>query len=331
MTDVMKQLKAADPARRVGLEAVEPATFAALREEIIMTGTRLDRAAAERAAAATPGARRRRLGRRSAIAVGLATVLAGGGVAYAAVQLFAPENSEGVTCMATWRDSALEGMNVDAMGPWMTGDAIGDCATLLAEQGKPPIEDPMVFMYDGQVFVTPADQAPDWAEPVDSQVGPAVDPRVVELRLSLSDRIDGGRGACRTVDEAAAWAQSELDRLGLVDWTIETPGSNTDELSCSRLEADASDTIVVSPDKHPDALLYSPEVDPVVGALRRGIADQCVTVDEAVALVEEAYGHLDYEPFPTTTVVDEDLECATADLAVGGNMQTTVYGPTSVD
>ena len=332
MTDVMKQLKAADPARRAGLEAAEPATFAALREEIIMTGTQLDAAAAERAAsrtpAAAPGARRRRLGRRGAITVALAGVLAGGGAAYAAVQLFAAQDTEGVTCMTTWRESALEGQHVDAAGPWMTGDAIEDCATLLAAQGLPAVADPVVFEHDGHVYVTPAGQAPDWAEPIDSQAGPAVDPRVIELRLSLSDRIDGGRGECRTVDDAATWAQSELDRLGLEDWTIEKLGSNSGEKQCSWLTAEEAGVINVMPQIEPDAVLYSPEVDPVVGALRRGVAGQCLTVDAARALVDEAYGELEH--FPTTTVADEAAKCARVDLVVGGSTQVTVYGPTTV-
>nr|BFF16578.1 hypothetical protein GCM10025730_00990 [Promicromonospora thailandica] len=81
MTDPMKRLKAADPVDRVDLDAVEPVAFATLREEIIMTGTQLDTAEAGRSAATAGLARtsRRRLGRRGAIAVGLATVLAGAG------------------------------------------------------------------------------------------------------------------------------------------------------------------------------------------------------------------------------------------------------------
>ena len=330
MTDVMKQLEAADPARRASLDSVEAATFAALREEIIMTGTLLDTAAAERRPAAAHRTRRRRLGRRGGIAVALAGVLAGGGAAYAAVQLFAAQDTAGVTCMTTWRDSALDGQHVDASGPWMTGDAIQDCTTLLAQQGLPPVENPVVFEDDGWVYVTPADQAPDGIEPIEADTGPQTDPNVVELRQSLGDRIDGGRGECRSVEEAATWAQSELDRLGLEDWSIDAVGSNSDEEPCSTLSADEVGVIRVAPEIEPDALLYSPEVDPVVGALRRGLADQCLTADEARALVDQAYSTLDYEPFPTTTVVDETLECATADLEVGGSMQVTVHGPTTV-
>lgn len=326
MTDVMKQLRAADPARRAGLESVPAATFAALREEIAMTGTQLDTAAAERVAAVVPGARRRALGRRGVVAVSLAGVLVGGGAAYAGVQYFAATSTEGVHCMTTWDDSALEGLKLDAGGPWLTGDAIADCTAYLAQEGLGPVEDPVVFEHDGHVFVTPADQAPEWAELIDSQAGPEADPRMLELRLSAADRIDGGRSTCRTVAEGVAWAEAEVARLGL-DLPVERGRGNTDEEPCSWVTAEGEGAVVVAASKAPDALLYTPEIDPVVGAVRRGLSEQCLTAEQAADLVTEAYGTMEH--WPTTTVVDEDLECATADLAVGGSIQVTVYGPTT--
>lgn len=334
MTDVMKQLQAADPARRANLGSVDAATFAALREEITMTGTQLDAAAAQAAVPRTPsadrsGARRKRLGRRGAVAMGLAGVLAGGGVAYAAIQAYFGADTEGVTCMTAWKDSALESMDVDASGPWLTGDAIADCTTILADAGLPPVEDPVVFEHDGTVYVTPADQAPSWVEPVDTAAGPAVDAATIELRSSLADRIDGGNGTCRSVDEATAWAQSELDRLGLVGWTVEPVGTPSADQPCSLLSADEVGTVEVAPSVEPDALYSNPDVDPVVGALRRGIAGECLPVEQARSVVDESLASLEHH-WPTTTVVDESAGCARADLAVGGSLQVTVYGPTSV-
>jgi hypothetical protein len=332
MTDEMKQLKAADPMRRVALDAVDPAAFAALREEITMTGTQLDAAAKEREAAGTtpPGSRRRRLGRRGAIAVTLAGVLAGGGVAYAAIQAYLGEGTEGVTCMTTWNDRALEGLDTDAAGLWLTGDAVADCTTLLAEEGLPPVEDPVVFEHDGQVYVTPADQAPDWIEPIDSAAGPAVDATVIELRMSLADQVDGGSGTCRTLDEGVAWAQSELARLGLEDWTIETLGAATAERPCTGIAVEENQTVVVAASEEPASLYSTPEVDPVVGMLRSDIAQQCVTVEEARAAADEALGFLEHSSVPVTMVVDESADCARVDIFVGGGVQVTVYGPTTV-
>jgi hypothetical protein len=335
MTDEMKQLKAADPMRRVDLDAVDPAAFAALREEITMTGIQLDGAAAEREPAGTtpPGARRRRLGRRGAIAVSLAGVLVGGGVAYAAVQAFLGDDVEGVTCMTTWNDRALEGLDLDAAGPWLTGDAIADCTTLLAAEGLPPIDDPVVFKHNGQMFVTPTDQAPDWIEPIDTSAGPAVDSRVIELRRSLDDRVDGGHSTCRTLDEGATWAQSELDRLGMEDWTVETLGEATAERPCTWIsvaeDEDKARTVVVAAAEDPTEF-PNPEVDPAVDMLRTDIAEQCLTAEQARAIADEALASLGDGNPPVTTVVDESADCARVDLAIGGMAKLTVYGPTTV-
>ena len=331
MTDAMKQLRAADPVGRVDLDAVEPVAFATLREEIIMTGTQLDAAEAERTAAAAGPSRtsRRKLGRRGAVVVGLAALLAGGGVAYAAIQAFVAQDTEGVTCMTTWNDGALEGQHVDAGGPWLTGDAVADCTTMLAEAGLPPVADPVVFEHDGWVYVTPADQAPDWIEPIDTESGPAADAAVIELRQSFGDRVDGGNGSCRTVDEAVVWAQSELDRLGLDSWTIETLIVDEPGRTCSDVSAEEAGKVVVASAEDPEVLYGVPELDPMVGALREVAADECLTAEQMRTVVDEQLESLGHH-WPTTTVQDDAAECARVDLVVGGSVQVTVYGPVAV-
>ncbi|MFI2362771.1 hypothetical protein [Promicromonospora sp. NPDC019610] len=328
MTDAMKQLKAADPVGRADLDAVEPVALATLREEIIMTGTQLDAAEAERTAAAAGPSRAstRKLGRRGAVVVGLAAVLAGGGVAYAAIQAFVAQDTAGLTCMATWNDSALEGQGVDAGGPWLTGDAVADCTTMLAEAGLPPVADPVVFEHDGWVYVTPADQAPDWAEPIDTGSGPAADAAVIELRQSLGDRVDGGSGACRTIDEAVVWAQSELDRLGLEGWTIETEDANDPTRACSTVSAEETGKVLVWADADPDDVYGVPELDPMVSALREVAASECPTIEQLSSVVDEELASLGHH-WPTTTVEDDAARCARVDMVVGGSVQVTVYGP----
>jgi hypothetical protein len=232
-------------------------------------------------------------------------------------------------CMTTWNDRALEGLDVDAAGMWLTGDAVADCTTLLAEEGLPPVDDPVVFEHDGQVYVTPTDEAPDWIEPIDTEAGPAVDPALIELRQSLGDHVDGGNGACRSLDEGVAWAQSELDRLGLDDWTIETLGTASAERPCTGIAAVEDETVVVAASEDPDLILSGPEVDQVVGALRSDIVEQCVTVEQARAVADEALGSLRGSG-PVTTLVDESAECARVDVFVGGGVNVTVYGPTTV-
>jgi hypothetical protein len=329
MTDLMKQLRAADPVRRADLGAVDDAAFAALREEILMT-TMLDPTNAAPAAPAAPPSRRRRLGRRGAVALGLATVLAGGGVAYAAIQAFRGSSGEGVTCVSAWSSDVAEGLNVDAAGPWLSGDPYADCTTLLAEQGLPPIEDPVAFAWDGQTYVAPADQVPDGVERLEGRS--AVDPAVVELRQSVTDRVDGGASGCRTVAEGVAWAEEELDRLGLEDWTVgehdavpEAAGAQV----CADLTVDVSGrAVVVGGTADSDGILEDPLVAGIVAALKGGITDRCVSLDEARAVADDALTAID-GPFPTTSVPDESVTCARVDLFVGGSLRVTVYGPTT--
>ncbi|MFB8230737.1 hypothetical protein [Cellulosimicrobium sp. NPDC055967] len=327
MTDPMMQLRSVDPARRAGLGAVDEAAFAALREEILMTTT-LDTATT---APAAPPSRRRRLGRRGAVALGLATVLAGGGVAYAAVQAFRGSSGEGVTCVSAWSPDVADGLDVDAAGPWLTGDPYADCTTLLAEQGLPPIEDPVAFAWDGQTYVAPADQVPDGVERLEGRS--AVDPAVVELQQSVTDRVDGGASTCRTVAEGVAWAEDELDRLGLDDWSVEERDALPEPVGeaqvCAEVAVDVGGrAIVVGGTTGSDGILEDPLVAGIVAALRSGITDRCVSLDEARVVADDALTAVD-GPFPTTSVPDESVTCARVDLVVGGSFQATVYGPTT--
>ncbi|MBD8079857.1 hypothetical protein [Cellulosimicrobium arenosum] len=330
MTDVMKQLQAADPVRRADLDAVDAATFTDLRTAI-PTDVPDSPAAGPITSPAGPRRHAGRVGRRGAVAIGLAAVLTGGGVAYAAIHAFRGADGEGVSCVSAW-DADDGGEHVDAAGPWLTGDPYADCATLLAEQGLPPIDDPVAFAYDGQTFVAPADQVPDGVERLEGSS--AVAGAVVELQSSATDLVDGGRSGCRTLAEGVAWAEDEVDRLGLQDWTVTAPelspgeGATADPgLPCSYVEVHVGDrTVVVTSSDDPAEALASPEIDPVVAALRQQVADRCVTLDEARAVVDDVLTSIDDE-FPTTSVTDESARCARVDLAVGGSVQATVYGP----
>ncbi|WP_264031263.1 hypothetical protein [Cellulosimicrobium sp. SH8] len=327
MTDLMKRLRATDPVRRADLGAVDDAAFAALREEILMTTTLHP----TNAAPAAHPSRRRRLGRRGMVALGLATVLAGSGVAYAAIQAFRGSSGEGVTCVSAWTPDVAEGLDVDAAGPWLTGDPYADCTTLLAEQGLPPIEDPVAFAWDGQTYVAPAGQVPDGVERLESRS--ALDPAVVELQQSATDRVDGGASACRTVAEGVAWAQEELARLGLEGWSVgeqdALPEPADGAQVCAEVTVDVGEpAIVVGGTTGSDGILEDSLVAGIVTALKGGITDRCVSLDEARAVADEALSVVD-GPFPTTSVPDESVTCARVDLVVGGSFRATVYGPTT--
>jgi hypothetical protein len=330
MSDLMKRLSAADPARRADLDSVDGAAFAALREEITMTSTPSGTAGATAPPLPTaddPAPRRRRLGRRGAVAIGLATVLTGGGVAYAAIQAFQGSSGEGVTCVRVWDDDTAQGLGVDAAGSWLTGDPYADCTTMLAEEGLPPIEDPVAFAWDGQTIVAPADQVPDGVQRLEG--AQAVESGVVELQRSMTDPVDGGWSGCRSVAEGATWAQGEIDRLGLQDWTVAAEDAGRTPPSCSSLEVNVGErTVTVSSSDDPYQSLSAPDTDAMIGALRDQVVDGCLSVDDARAVADDAVAAFEFE-VPTTDVADESAECARVDVFLGGTIEVTVYGPSA--
>jgi len=328
MSDLMKRLSAADPARRADLDSVDGAAFAALREEITMTSTR-GATAPTLPAAGGPVRRRRRLGRRGSVAIGLAAVLTGGGVAYAAIQAFQGSSGEGVTCVHAWNEDTAEGLGIDAAGSWITGDPYADCTTLLAAEGLPPIEDPVAFAWDGQTVVAPADQVPEGVQRLEGTQ--AVEGGVVELQRSVIDPVDGGWSECRSVAEGAAWAQGEIDRLGLQDWTVASEDADGTSPSCSNLDVNVGErTVTVSPSDDPYQALSTPEADALIDALRDQVVDGCFSLDDARAVADEAVAPFDVE-VPTTGVTDESAECARVDVFLGGTVEVTVYGPSAAD
>lgn len=320
--DVIAELRGQDPARRAHLDAVDPGALAALREGITMTDRETTETNPEPVRPVRPGARR--LGRRGVLVGGLAVVLAGGGVAYAASHLWgdaegAATNTMGIECQEVFGVGyPNEGATVAAT---LTGDPVADCQTVRAEDGLAPMADPVAFTKDGTLYVTPRDQVPDGAEVL--EVDPAAAARVRELRASLDDAVDGGPARCMTSEDAVAWAQTELDRLGITGWSVEVVHGSDDEgkYACSDFSVDPG-VVSVFPGLEPPR-----QDDPLVAALR-GIGKQCLTVDEAYDFAEAALGQEDH--WPTTRVVDEDAACARVDLEGGGSNLVTVYGPTTV-
>ena len=95
------------------------------------------------------------------------------------------------------------------------------------------------------------------------------------------------------------------------------------------VEPDAQ-RVAVLPHRYPEPdVQVEPggEVAGIRDALRAGITDTCVNATDARAVADAALVGLEYAPWPTTTVVDESVPCARVDMAVGGSIQITVYGP----
>ena len=213
--DVMRQLAALNPVTNTDLARLDAAAGAALREGIVMTKD------------SPAPTRLHRLGRRSVLAGGLTVALLGGGLAYAAVHNDSYEHSggfDGLTCLSAWADPnqvSLDEAGIATGGAALSGDPVADCQHYQELSGRPPIDDPVAFQWDGpSVYVAPRAQVPPDVTllVLQADAGP-----VHELSLSLDDLVGGLGASCLSTDDAVVDAQAELDRLGLTDWEVTGP------------------------------------------------------------------------------------------------------------
>lgn len=327
--DVIAELAGQDPARRARLDAVDPGALVALREGITMT----DRAAADvRDASRHPEPQRvRGLSRRGAVVGGLAVVLAGGGVAYAASQLWSDEegaatNPMGIECQEVFGVGfPSEGAVVAST---LTGDPVADCQIVRADEGLDPIVDPVAFVLDGTAYVTPRDQVPAGADVLD--VDPALAAVYRELQASIGDVVDGGLARCLSADDAAGWLETEFTRLGLSGWSADVVHGADDEGSapCAGFSVgDVPQTVQVHPEMEPRVEDWLPAAELEA---YRAIPASCLTVDQAYEAAVAAVGDQPHDP--VVRVVDESAACSRIDVEMrGGGPLVTVYGPASTD
>ena len=325
--DVIAELRGQDPAWRAGLDAVDPGALVALREGITMTerGT-ADARAEVGSAPARQGARRLR--GRGALVGGLAVALAGGGVAVAASQLFSDEesaatNGMGIECREVF-DVGFPNEGA-VIGVARTGDPVADCQTERAEEGLDPLTDPVAFMFDSRLYVTPRDQVPAGADVLEVDLSEAAVIR--ELEASMGDVVDGGAAQCLSADDAPAWVEGELARLGLEGWSVHVlDAAGLEDSPCAELFVGGEpQTVQVLPEAagRVEGWLDDEEV-----AAYRAIATSCLTVDEAYDAAVEAVG--DQPHYPPVRVVDETASCSRINVEeLGGGPKITVYGPTS--
>ena len=301
----------------------------ALREGITMT----DRNTAPTVEAPRRG---RRLGRRGMAAGALGLALLGGGAAYAGYQhWYAGGALDGLTCMARWQDPDRPGADTTG-GPALSGDPVADCQRYQQLSGRPEIADPVAFTRGGSasVYVAPRDQVPADGTPVASGGTVAADTAgALRLDAALGDWVDGGSSRCFTRTDAPAYMEQEIARLELTGWTAKVMPDNRpyEDGPCGFFDTDpATRTARFYPDRRPDPSTRRPDKDvasfvyDVRDALRKGVADTCVSTTQAQRVAAKALGTEHHWP---TTVVPTHDRCASVDLVVGGSVQIWIYGP----
>ena len=332
--DVLAQLRAVNPVTEADLSPVDAGALVALREGIIMTGRQLPLAHSSR----------RRIGRRGVTGAIVTVALLGGGAAFAAHEQWyvGGGSADGITCLTHWagpNDGYADGTG----GPPLTADPVADCQQYQALSDRAPIDDPVAFRAGNpKIFVAPRDQVP-----ADATLLPAVTPRgeaLFELDASSVDMIDGLGSRCLAGDEAKVFAQAELDRLGLTDWTVisgtagpreplSDPGEPSSPLICARVVVDRDRlALAVTPNDTDDIETHNghgtePFVFDLRDSLRTGIADKCVNLAEAKAVATSALG--DAHHWPLTAIEDPAASCTRVDMVVGGSIEITLRGPST--
>ncbi|MBD3780359.1 MAG: hypothetical protein IE923_13985 [Micrococcales bacterium] len=318
--DLVTALRAADPLARADLDRVDPDALLALRTAVLASGAR-------------PAVRGpRRWARRAAAVGGALALLVGGGAAYAGYQDWygSDGGADGITCSLDYGPLGETG-ELTSGGPALTGDPVADCARYQELAGLPPIEDPVAFRDAWHpVVVVPRDRVPDGAELLDP-AGPA-DLTAQELESSVHDLVDGPVTGCLDPAAAAAAAQAELDRLSLGDWEVDVD-EDAGTGACAGVVVDAGGrrltVVATGPVESLETLVARGDVVPEVlelrDELRTGIADTCLDLTEAEAVVAQALGTAHH--WPTSAVEDPAAACTRVDLEVGGSIQVTLRGP----
>lgn len=213
----------------------------------------------------------------------------------------------------------------------VTGDPVADCANLWRQQNG--TEPPPLVAYDNQrggieVLPADADVPADWTP---LEAGVAQDPGLIELDAALADYGGGLNAQCYTPESARPLAESLLQRLGLVDWSV-----RIDE------ERDGGDgtcaTHVLDPETRAVVIFALETASPPPDAPFRRLAtsvqaqidDQCLTREDAVNSVRRIAADLGINESTGELIIhsvpDASAECSRTDVNVGGRIEVTVRG-----
>jgi hypothetical protein len=319
--DPMTALRSADPAADVPAYAAHQTT--ALLDRIT-----------ERATSPTPvGARR---GRAVAAVIGAtATVVAGGGVAWAVLSQPA-ETALKVNCAAaSTRAEFDEYGGFTAVMDTLTGDPVLDCG---AEYQRLEGAVPALAAYETggvSVSVMPT----DWPAPEGWRRLPAgfrSDPVRLELKQRLDDLVDGPSAGCRTADETEARVRADLQDLGRTGWRVERldAAPRADGRTWCAVawvdESSAQRVLIQGIEQDGQPLVGDgPSIAALLQDLRDEVASDCLALRDAERSTAEAVARAGFAPVDArlTVVPDPTAACTRVDLVPSGVVTIVLRGP----
>ncbi|MEA5055399.1 MAG: hypothetical protein VB093_18430, partial [Propionicimonas sp.] len=218
-----------------------------------------------------------------------------------------------LTCMTVWSPPGdPDHADQQYGGAPLTTDPVSDCNRYAELTGKPRVASPVAVRWNGALVVGPGDTRPDGAIPLTR----AEDERVFELEKSLDDYVDGGLSQCLDESAATQFARAELKRLGLTGWTVTIREQDPLGGPCAGFLVAEPGAIEVR-----TFMTSIPFAAPsgLSRVLRSQIAEKCLSLSQAEAVVEKALGS-DHH-WATSSRVDAGAACTRVDLNIGGSRQ----------
>ncbi|MGH3008740.1 MAG: hypothetical protein ACRDLM_04960 [Gaiellaceae bacterium] len=208
-----------------------------------------------------------------------------------------------------------------------SGDPASDCSAIW------PAPAPKLQAYDnglGGVVVIPASQKPQssWTAIASQDVA------LIELQESLDDNINGLDSSCFDANAATAFAQRQLDRLGLIGWAVEERAtSGTTGQACYGGFADpaARTVTLMSGGDQSGPSSWPPHQ---LASSLRPLTQDCLSLPAMTSQVEQRATSLgmsqtveDSHNYVLNSTRDDTMRCATVYETVGGTTDVILRGP----
>ncbi len=256
-----------------------------------------------------------RLRRPLVVAVAVVAVAAATGAGWALTQGSAQETTS-VDCQINGGTTVINATS---------GDPAADCAAIW------PAPVPKLQAYDdgiGGVVVIPASEKPqaDWTSIASQDVS------LIELQESLDDNINGLDSGCFSASSATTFARQQLDRFGLIGWSVQVNSSSETGQLCYGAYADPQATTVtlMSTGDQSGAANWPPRR---LADSLRPLTQECLSLATMKSEVEQRAAGLGMSQtvendhnYVLNSTEDDTMRCATVTEAVTGTTYVVVRG-----